>query len=58
MLTNEFLMFFLGTSILASLIISKGADLLKFPLIVGYIIAGAIIGPDLLGIISNELNPG
>ena len=45
-------MLFLGCSILLALIISRGATVLKTPLIVGYIIAGALLGPDVLGLIS------
>jgi Kef-type K+ transport system membrane component KefB len=45
---------FLGGSILLALIISRGATLLKTPLIVGYIVAGALLGPDLLGMLNPE----
>ena len=45
---------FLGGSILLALILSSGATLLKTPLIVGYIIAGALLGPDLLGMLSPD----
>ena len=45
---------FLGGSILLALILSRGATLLKTPLIVGYIIAGALLGPDLLGMLSPD----
>ena len=45
---------FLGGSILLALIFSRGATLLKTPLIVGYIIAGALLGPDLLGMLNPE----
>jgi Kef-type K+ transport system membrane component KefB len=45
---------FLGGSILLALILSRGATLLKTPLIVGYIIAGALLGPDLLGMLNPE----
>ncbi len=47
-------MLFLGCSILLALIISRGATVFKTPLIVGYIIAGALLGPDLLGLISQK----
>lgn len=45
---------FLGGSILLALILSHGATLLKTPLIVGYIVAGALLGPDLLGMLSPD----
>ena len=45
---------FLGGSILLALILSRGATLLKTPLIVGYIVAGALLGPDLLGMLSDS----
>ena len=45
-------MIFLGCSILLAFVISRGATVLKTPLIVGYIIAGALLGPDILGLIS------
>jgi Kef-type K+ transport system membrane component KefB len=47
-------LFFLGSSILLALIISRGATLLKIPLIVGYIIAGALLGPDLLAMLKPQ----
>ncbi|MFC1887633.1 cation:proton antiporter [Candidatus Cloacimonadota bacterium] len=47
-------LFFLGFSILLALLLAKGATLLKSPLIVGYILAGAILGPDLLGVLKSE----
>jgi Kef-type K+ transport system membrane component KefB len=45
---------FLGVSILLALIFSRGATLLKSPLIVGYIVAGAILGPEILHFINDE----
>ena len=51
---SEFLLFFFGASLLLSLLIAKGASLLKTPLIVGYIVAGAIMGPAILNLISIE----
>ena len=36
-----------------ALLFSRGATVLKSPLIVGYIVAGAILGPAVLNIISN-----
>ena len=53
-MSHDLLMLFLGVSILLSLIIAKGATLLKSPLIVGYIIAGALLGPDIFGAITEE----
>jgi len=47
-------MFFLGSSIILALLFSRGATVLKTPLIVGYIIAGALLGPDVLGLISSK----
>jgi len=47
-------LFFLGFSILLALLFARGATLLKSPLIVGYILAGAILGPDLLGLLKIE----
>jgi len=51
---NEFVFIFFGISLVMALVISKGATLLKTPLIVGYIVAGAILGPDALKLISNS----
>ncbi|HPR17838.1 MAG TPA: cation:proton antiporter [Candidatus Cloacimonadota bacterium] len=53
-MSSEFLLFFLGVSALLSLLCSRGATLIKSPLIVGYIIAGAILGPAILGVINNN----
>ena len=53
-MTNEFLLFFMGSAIVLALIFSKGATLLRIPMIVGYIFAGALLGPDVLGIISRQ----
>jgi Kef-type K+ transport system membrane component KefB len=47
-------LFFLGFSILLALLLARGATLLKSPLIVGYILAGAIIGPDVLGLLKPD----
>ncbi len=51
---STFLLIFLGGSILISMILARGAVFLKSPLIVGYIIAGAILGPAILNVISME----
>ncbi|MCK4358744.1 MAG: cation:proton antiporter [Candidatus Cloacimonetes bacterium] len=48
----SFFLLFLGCSIIAALIFSRGATLIKSPLIVGYIVAGAILGPSIIGFIS------
>ncbi|RLC51576.1 MAG: sodium:proton exchanger [Candidatus Cloacimonadota bacterium] len=53
-MSNEFLLLFLGGSILFALLFSRGATYLKSPLIVGYIVAGAILGPTLLNVISHR----
>ena len=45
---------FLGSSILIALVLARGATLLKSPLIVGYIVAGALLGPDVLGFINEK----
>lgn len=50
-MTSNFLLVFLGLSALIALFFSRGATLLKSPLIVGYIIAGAILGPAVLNFI-------
>jgi Kef-type K+ transport system membrane component KefB len=51
---SSFLLTFLGGSALLALLFSRGATLLKSPLIVGYIIAGAVLGPAILNLISND----
>lgn len=45
---------FLGASLLFSLITGRGATLLKVPLIIGYIIAGALLGPAIIGLVSDK----
>ena len=52
--TTPFLFLFLGISLIAALIFSNGAKLLKSPLIVGYIIAGALLGPSVFNLISYD----
>jgi len=52
--TTPFIFLFLGISLIAALIFSNGAKLLKSPLIVGYIIAGALLGPSVFNLISYE----
>ena len=54
MLPQYLLLLFLGGSILISIILARGATLLKSPLIVGYIVAGALLGPDVLGFITEK----
>jgi Kef-type K+ transport system membrane component KefB len=54
MFTNATLLIFLGVSVLLSYLCGRGASLAKTPFIVGYIIAGAILGPDLIGFITEE----
>jgi len=49
---STFLLLFSGIAILTAFFSSKLAGLMKSPLIVGYIIAGAILGPAVLNIIS------
>ncbi len=51
---TSFLLTFLGASALLALLFSRGATLLKSPLIVGYIVAGAVLGPAVLNLISHE----
>jgi len=53
-MNSEFILIFLGLSALIALLFSRGATVLKSPLIVGYIVAGAILGPAVLNIISNK----
>jgi len=53
-LPQYLLLLFLGGSILISIILARGATLLKSPLIVGYIVAGALLGPDVLGFITEK----
>ncbi|MEA3475672.1 MAG: cation:proton antiporter, partial [Candidatus Cloacimonadota bacterium] len=50
----SFYLLFLGISILAALIFSRSATFIKSPLIIGYIVAGAILGPSIIGFISFE----
>ncbi len=50
-MSGEFLLLFFGISLLLSMILARGATLIKTPLIVGYIIAGAILGPAILNLI-------
>jgi Kef-type K+ transport system membrane component KefB len=50
----SFYLLFLGISILAALVFSRSATFIKSPLIIGYIVAGAILGPSIIGFISFE----
>lgn len=54
MYTTHFIFLFLGISLLAALIFSNGAKLLKSPQIVGYIVAGALLGPSVFNFVSYE----
>jgi Kef-type K+ transport system membrane component KefB len=45
---------FLGASLLLSMLTGRGATLIKVPLIIGYIIAGAILGPAIIGFVSDQ----
>jgi len=49
---TTFLMLFSGLSIIAAFLLSQGINLIKSPLIVGYILAGAILGPAILNLIN------
>ena len=51
---TTFLMLFSGLSILVAFLLSQGINLIKSPLIVGYILAGAILGPAVLNLINNN----
>jgi len=54
LMDSSFILLFFGGSILVSLIFARGATFLKSPLIVGYIVAGAILGPAVLNMISHR----
>ncbi len=45
---------FLAVTLLLSALTARGVSLLKSPLLLGYIIAGALIGPATLGLIKHE----
>ncbi len=49
MFTNASLLIFLGASVIIAYLCSRGASLAKTPFIVGYIVAGALLGPDIFG---------
>ncbi len=51
-MSGELLLFLFSISILFSLLCARGVSVAKAPLIVGYIIAGAIMGPAVLNLIS------
>lgn len=53
-MSSDYLLIFLGISALIALFFSRGATLVKSPLIVGYIVAGAILGPAVLNLVSNQ----
>lgn len=52
--TIPFYLIFLGISLLLALIFSRTATRFKSPLIVGYIVAGAVLGPSVTNFISFE----
>jgi Kef-type K+ transport system membrane component KefB len=45
---------FLGSVLLFSLVMAKGVSIIKSPLVLGYIICGAILGPAIAGVIKTE----
>ncbi len=47
-----------GTVMLLGLLGGKGAKLIKLPKVTGYLLIGVIIGPSLLGLLSNEAVQG
>ncbi|RLC52934.1 MAG: sodium:proton exchanger [Candidatus Cloacimonadota bacterium] len=53
-MNSTYFLLFMGGSIIFALLAARGTTLLKSPLVVGYIIAGAIMGPAILKLISNE----
>jgi Kef-type K+ transport system membrane component KefB len=53
-MSSTYFLIFMGGSILLALLLARGTTLLKSPFVVGYIIAGAIIGPAILNLISNQ----
>lgn len=53
-MSTEFIFIFLGIALLSALVFSKGATLIKSPLIVGYIVAGAFLGPDVFKVITES----
>ncbi|MCF7793589.1 MAG: cation:proton antiporter [Candidatus Cloacimonetes bacterium] len=53
-MNSTFFLIFMGGSILLALLLAKGTSLVKSPFVVGYIIAGAIIGPAVLSLINYQ----
>jgi Kef-type K+ transport system membrane component KefB len=51
---ETFILSFLGVCLLFSILTGRGASLLKVPVIIGYIITGALLGPSILHYISAE----
>ena len=51
---ESLLFLFLGSVLLFSLVMAKGVSIIKSPLVLGYIICGAILGPAIIGIIKPE----
>lgn len=52
-MSQTHLLSFFGICLLFSLLTSRGASLIKVPIIIGYIITGAIFGPSILHYVSN-----
>lgn len=52
MLPQYLILIFLGSSIVLSLLLGRGVSLIRSPLIVGYILAGAIFGPAVLNLVN------
>ena len=48
------MLFYLGVIILAGMIMAKILSKFKLPNVTGYLVAGLIIGPSVLGIIPKE----
>ncbi|MCF7913511.1 MAG: cation:proton antiporter [Candidatus Cloacimonetes bacterium] len=48
---TTFLLLFSGVAIISAFLLSQGINIIKSPLIVGYILAGAILGPAILNLI-------
>ncbi len=51
---DSLIFLFLGSVLLFSLVMAKGVSIIKSPLVLGYIICGAILGPAIVGIIKTE----
>ena len=53
-MSSELFLLFFGFSTLAALIVSKLATVAKFPLVVGYLVAGTLFGPAVFNIITAQ----